>query len=415
MNYDEFRKDALEQYSSLPDETNELYKKYYTEVHLPSEDELKTAKSANKKEEVEKLVSSIEEKTGLKFDLVFSNSTVKNSSELIKIKKIKELGENLANKIYKSSDNKAAAFLNANSEDIIIVDVEKGKKAKLNMLFLNDSHLFFQSFFNLAEGSHLDLFQFYASVPSTASTTAPLQEFSVGKEARLEFTLINDGNSNSSMLNLSKGIIEERGKVNANFVYNGSKLTKALNMFDAKGIESSVEATEMVYGTKEQVFDIHTELLNSKEKSRTKLNTAAVLDGNSQCKLKGYAKIEKWTKGSFSNINQRGIILNEKAHIDALPDMSIDYSDQVSATHSAATSPIDKEILFYMTARGIEELAARKMFVASFISKYLSNIMNPHANEIASSIMLSRIEGADFGDIKNVTPKGIWLTANTQR
>ena len=55
--------------------------------------------------------------------------------------------------------------------------------------------------------------------------------------------------------------------------------------------------------------------------------------------LKGYAKIEKYTKGAFSNINQRGIIISEKAHIDALPDMSIDYSDQVSATHSAALLP----------------------------------------------------------------------------
>ena len=70
-------------------------------------------------------------------------------------------------------------------------------------------------------------------------------------------------------------------------------------------------------------------------------------------------------------------------------------------------------MLFYISSRGIEDAEARKMFVASFISKYLSNIENPHAKEIASSIMLSRIGGSDFGSIRDITPKGVWLTANT--
>ena len=223
--------------------------------------------------------------------------------------------------------------------------------------------------------------------------------------------MLNDGNERSMLLALSNGIIKENGRLRTNFIYNGSKLTKAMNFFDAVGFQSSIDATEIIYGTKEQRFDINTHMVNSKEKSYTKLSSGSILDESSQCQLKGYAKIEKLAKGAFSNINQRGILLSERAHIDALPDMSIDYSDQVSATHSAATSPIDKEALFYMTSRGIDETSSRKMFVASFISKYLSNIGNPHAQEIASSIMLSRIEDSKFGVLKEITPRGVWLTA----
>ncbi len=412
MNYEEFQKDAIGQYASLPSETNELYKKYYTEIPLPSGEELESGRKNDSRKEVEQLAASIEEKTGLKFDLIFSNSFVRNQSKILSIRKMSEISERLNQKIYRNSDNKLVAFLNANSRDAIIVDIEKGKKEKLNILFINDSHLFFECLFSLAENSTLDVFEIFAST-SAGSISAPLQEFSVGKGAQLDLAVLNDGNDKSTMLHLSKGTVEESGKVNANFVYNGSKLTKAINLFDAKGISGSVDVTEIIYGTREQKFDINTYLLNSKEKSHTKLSTGAILDGSSQCQLKGYAKIEKYTKGAFSNINQRGIIISEKAHIDALPDMSIDYSDQVSATHSAATSPIDKEVLFYISSRGIEDAEARKMFVASFISKYLSNIENPHAKEIASSIMLSRIGGSDFGSIKDITPKGVWLTANT--
>lgn len=411
MDYQEFRKDAIEQYSLLPDETNELYKKYHTDIPLPSEEELISARASGAQREVEALSRAIEEKTGLKFDVIFSNSFVKNQSGFVKIRRMSELGELLDRKIYKNSENKLAAFINANSRDAIMIDIQKGAKEKLNMLFINDSHLFFECIFNLGEESKLDVFQVFSST-ANGSVAAPLQEFSLEKGSHLEFALLNDGNDRSVLMHLSKGSVGEKAKLNANFVYNGSKTTKSVNFLDAKGLESEIEVTEIIYGTKEQRFDVNTHMLNSVEGSRTKLNTGAILDGSSLCQLKGYAKIEKYAKAAFSNINQRGIILNERAHMDALPDMSIDYSDQVSATHSAATSPIDKEALFYISSRGIDEASARKMFVASFISKYLSNIGNAHAKEIASSIMLSRIDGAEFGAIKDISPKGVWLTAS---
>ena len=54
------------QYASLPSETNELYKKYYTEIPLPSSEELESGRKKDSRKEVEQLAASIEEKTGLK-------------------------------------------------------------------------------------------------------------------------------------------------------------------------------------------------------------------------------------------------------------------------------------------------------------------------------------------------------------
>ena len=101
-------------------------------------------------------------------------------------------------------------------------------------------------------------------------------------------------------------------------------------------------------------------------------------------------------------------MLSADARIDALPDMSIDYSDQVSATHSASTSPMDKEALFYINSRGIDENKAREIFVSSFISKYLSGISHPNAMEVSSSVMLSRVRGGACGTLPEITAKGIW-------
>ena len=401
----------MQQYVSLPYEMNELYTRYFIDVKLPGTQEIDEARNVSKKNEVEAYARYIEERTNMKFDIVISNSFVRNSSDHVKIKKMADLSEKeLQGKIFKNKDNKLCAFVNANARDAFIVDIGRGESKRLSMLVISDGHMLFQVLFKVKEGASLDVFELYASLPGIDALVAPLQEFCVDSNAKLEFTMLNDGNAGSVLLNLSKGVLLESASMGVNFIYNGSGVTKSVGFFDTCGTSSKINATEIVYGSGDQKFDVNTYVLNSKERSYTRLETGAVLDGNSYCLLKGYAKVEKYTKGAFSRVNQRGIVLNDKAHVDALPDMSIDYSDEVSATHSAATSPIDREALFYIESRGIEESQARKMFVASFLTKYLSNIQNSTAKEIVSSIMLSRIKKDDFGVINNITPKGIWLT-----
>lgn len=407
MNYEDFKNEAIRKYAELPNETNDLYKKYYTEVNLPS-----TYKHTNDEKTasaVKSLVANIEEKTGLKFDLVLSASFQQNNSETIHLKKMESIPEILENKIYKSSDNKLAAFINANANDAVVIETPPNASKKINMIFINDADISYECIFKLGEGSKLDIFQIFASIGG-GSTSATLQEFQISKGAHMNITMMSDMGKDSTMVSLSKGVLEEKGSLNANFIYNGSRLTKAINFFDSRGIGSKVSVSEAIYGTEDQKFDINTHLLNSRELSSTKLDTGAILDDRSNCQLKGYAKIEKYAKGAFSNISQRGILLSEASHIDALPDMSIDYSDQVTATHSAATSPIDKEALFYLMSRGLSDAASRKMFISSFILKYLSNIKDPAVKEIVSSVIIGRVEGKPSGEINNITLKDIWFS-----
>lgn len=404
QSYQDFRNEAIEYYRKLPGEMNELYKKH--SLQIPITEEMLDTVGEGDPEEVEKAVQEITFKTGIRFDLIISDAIIKNNSEGIRI--VDPESANLENKLYKSMENKFAALANAYSKKVILVDVENGGERRLNILFINNSHLFVQTFLNVGEKAKMDLFSFHASTAGKDSVVANLYEIKAGKEGEANVNQIHNQNDRTYLINLCKGEGEERSKIKVNFVYNGAKHTKSANVFDAKGIGSRVEVSEMVYGTKEQRFDLNTQIINKSEKSSSLLESAAVLDGNAACALKGFAKIEKFTKGAKSRITERGILLSQTAHIDALPDMSIDYSDGVSATHSAATAPIDKEALFYIMSRGVDEVNARRLFVAAFISKYLSNIEDPVAREIASSLMFRRMEDGEFGVVTEVTPRGIW-------
>ena len=161
-------------------------------------------------------------------------------------------------------------------------------------------------------------------------------------------------------------------------------------------------------GASDQKFDINTFMTNAKPNTYAKLESGAVLDGSSMCMLKGYAKVEKLAKGAISRVEEHGILLSEAAHIDALPDMAIDYGDGVSATHSAATAPIDKDALFYIMSRGIDNVESRRLFVGAFMSKYLAGITNPLARELATSLLLEKAESGSFGKIPGISMKNVW-------
>jgi Fe-S cluster assembly protein SufD len=206
-------------------------------------------------------------------------------------------------------------------------------------------------------------------------------------------------------------VIQGDAKFKANFIYAGGLLTKSKNLLDASGIGSKIDLSEFAFGNGDQRFDLSTFIINSKPMSTARLESGAVLDGKSNCMLKGYAKVDKGTKGCVSKITERGILLSKDAHVDALPDMSIDYSNEVKATHSAATSPIDRESLFYLETRGLEEKQARKMFITAFLGKYVSNMSSGVAHEVAMSVMLEKLDNGSFGVMPDVTARGAWMSS----
>ena len=408
-NYTEFRNNALKLYSEMPDELNELYKRYYLPIKLPDYSAFK-AQEHSSDDRVKELVKDIEKNTRIKFDLIFSDVYENNTNkDTISIEKMEESVEILNNKIFKSNDNKLAAFVNAHAKRLIYIKIKKGERKNLNILFVNNSDVIFELIIDVEDGAELSVTELFVSTNKDESTVAQLQEFHVKENSKLEVNFINNCNDKTSMLNLSKGQVNAKAMFTGNFVYNGASFTKSINYFDATESKSNIDVTEMIYGTGTQRFDINTYMINMKEHTNTHLETGAVLDGSSNCILKGYAKVDKWTRGAISRVNERGILISENAHIDALPDMSIDYSEEVSATHSAATAPIDKEALFYMMSRGISEQKSKKMFISSFILSYLSNIKSPFARELASSILLGRIENDVFGLINDVSTLGVWL------
>lgn len=70
----------------------------------------------------------------------------------------------------------------------------------------------------------------------------------------------------------------------------------------------------------------------------------------------------------------RNLVLTDGARADSVPNLEIETGNVVSAGHASATGRFDEEQMFYLLARGIPEIEARRLVVRGFINENVQRI-----------------------------------------
>ena len=74
-------------------------------------------------------------------------------------------------------------------------------------------------------------------------------------------------------------------------------------------------------------------------------------------------------------------MLDENSEFNTKPELEI-YADDVKCSHGSTSGNIDREALFYLKARGIEEKDAVKMIIKGFLEDVLEKIKNKEVIDI---------------------------------
>ena len=80
-----------------------------------------------------------------------------------------------------------------------------------------------------------------------------------------------------------------------------------------------------------------------------------------------------------AKMGHHGLILSERAEIDAKPELEI-YADDVACAHGNTVGALDEEALFYARSRGIPEAEARAMLTEAFVGEVVDRIEHDGAH-----------------------------------
>ena len=95
----------------------------------------------------------------------------------------------------------------------------------------------------------------------------------------------------------------------------------------------------------------------------------------------GDVLIRKEAEGTDTYEANRNLVLTDGARADSVPNLEIETGLIAGAGHASATGRFDDQHLFYLMARGIPEVVARRLVVRGFLNEIIQQIKVPAIEE----------------------------------
>lgn len=96
--------------------------------------------------------------------------------------------------------------------------------------------------------------------------------------------------------------------------------------------------------------------------------------------------------GTDSYEYNRNLVLTDGARADSVPNLEIETGEVAQCGHASATGRFDEEQLFYLMARGIPEVEARKLVVRGFFGDLIGRIEVPQLRERVTEAVEAELE-----------------------
>lgn len=107
--------------------------------------------------------------------------------------------------------------------------------------------------------------------------------------------------------------------------------------------------------------------------------------------FQGKFVVDRAAQQTDARMTHRALMLDDRAEIDAKPELEI-YADDVQCAHGNALGALDETALFYMRQRGLPAPKARALLIESFLAEPLDGIAEESLRETLKAQLRDRLE-----------------------
>lgn len=252
-----------------------------------------------------------------------------------------------------------------------------------------------RNIFFLDESSNANIIQELYAPPNVnekaQQTYFELLETYVGKNANLELVTLQTMSKANIHISNRKAFVERDGRINWYIGAFGSSLSRYKVDNILKGEGAYAEHSDIIFGNKNQAFDVTADLTHLAPTTKGRVLTKSVLKDTAKSLFKGMIKISKNAKASESYLAGHAILLDKGAKSDAIPGLEIE-TNEVKATHSASVAQLDEDQLFYLMSRCFSKSAAIRIIVDGFLEP-LARRMSPRIRAWINYLIDCKWEG----------------------
>ena len=221
------------------------------------------------------------------------------------------------------------------------IDVFPEIEAEIHLIYFGGEGFINQlTEINLQENSKIKLFRLNKSLAVHTET----------------FITSLDSSTNISLVNLSMPENNSRFQV--------------YNSFQGKNSFSDFKSVSIPKENCHDDFLVHN--LHMSSNCESNVGMRSILNEGTVCSFQALVDVESGTASSKAEQDCKAILLHENASMNAKPEMKI-FNDDVVCKHGTTIGALDKEQIFYLQSRGLDERSAEKIILQGVIESYISD------------------------------------------
>ncbi len=170
----------------------------------------------------------------------------------------------------------------------------------------------------------------------------------------------------------------------------GGALVKSLQTTEIVGKGATVKALGIVFADGRQHFDHHTLQDHLVGQNSSDLDYRAVVAERARSSYTGNLRIGLEGAGADAHQRNHNLLLHDTARADTIPELEI-LTNDVSCSHAAAVGPLDEEMIFFCTSRGLSEEQARRVIISGFLEPVITRIPGDDLQDRVRTALATRL------------------------
>jgi len=244
----------------------------------------------------------------------------------------------------------------------------------------------------LEEASSISLIEETSSSSPCDAIINSATEIFLSENSKLNYLNFQTLDKTTIRHNLQRAFINQHAKLNNLIVALGGKTTKADLGFILGGNNAFITTHGIVLGDSNQKFDHHTTIEHTAPNTKSELNFRVVLKDNAKSAYTGNLKITNEAIKSDAYQENRNLLLSPDAKAESIPELEILTNDVSRCSHGVTVGQVDKEQIYYLMSRGIEQKEAEKIIINGFLEPTISRIPDEKLQEEVKKRVEEKLE-----------------------
>jgi Fe-S cluster assembly protein SufD len=254
--------------------------------------------------------------------------------------------------------------------------------------------LFFRLLVEAEPESRFTLVEEYvSSSPDLPAYTNAAAELFVGQAAKLEYVSIQNLSRETWHFASHHARVERDAELDWVAGGFGSKKGKTRIQNDLAGPGATSRVTGAYFADGDQHLDYDTFQEHMAPSTESDFAFKGALRDSATAVWRGMIRVEPDAQKTNAYQENRNLLLSDKAHADSIPGLEIMAND-VRCTHGATLGQVDREMLFYLMARGLSRAEAERLIVRGFFADILDRIELEPVRQALGEVLEARIPSA---------------------